>query len=92
MQLIIIKLWSFVHPIHAGLCDYTLLNGSGSVYILNHNKYGESVVNVGATVSFNCSQPGEVPIGSNTVTCTEGGQWEPELNQLQMRCKGEYYD
>ena len=55
-----------------------------SLYILD---YSEPAV-VGTTVSFNCSQPGKVLIGPNTVTCMDGGQWIPDPSQLQMSCIG----
>ena len=56
-----------------------------SLYILG---YSEPAV-VGTTVSFNCSQPGEVLTDPNTATCMEDGQWAPDPSQLQISCKGD---
>ena len=60
-------------------CEYPLLNKSVD--------YSEQVV-VGTNISFNCSEPGHVLAGPNTTTCTDDGQWVPDLSQLQMNCKG----
>ena len=64
-------------------CDYPLLNGS-SLYILDYSE----PATVGTTISFNCSQPGEVLVGRNTATCMEDGQWMPDPCQVQISCKG----
>ena len=44
---------------------------------LNVLDYNEPAI-VGTTVSFNCLNPGEELTGSNTSTCVEFGQWEPD--------------
>ena len=68
-------------------CEHPLLNQSvgSSLYILD---YSEPAV-VGTTVSFNCSEPGEVLTDPNTATCMEDGLWVPDPNQLQISCKGD---
>ena len=63
-------------------CENPLLNQS-----LNILDYEEPAI-LGTTVSFTCSQPEEVLIGSNTVTCMDDGEWVPDPSQLKMKCKG----
>ena len=47
--------------------------------------YSEHTI-AGTTVSFNCSQPREVLLGSNSTTCMDNGRWEPDPSQIM--CKG----
>ena len=70
----------------AVMCEHPLLNQSveSSLNVLD---YEEPAI-VGTTVSFHCSQPEEVLIGSNTAICMEDGEWVPNPNQLQMKCNG----
>ena len=67
-------------------CEHPLFNQSveSSLNVLDYNKSGPAIV--GTTVSFNCSMPGEVLTGSNTSTCIDIGQWEPDPRQIN--CKG----
>ena len=55
---------------------------------LDVQDYREPAI-VGTTISFNCSQPEEVLIGPDTVTCMDDGQWEPDPHQIQISCKGD---
>ena len=66
-------------------CEHPLFNQSvgSSLYTLEDSY---ETVHVGTVVFFNCSQPGEVLIGSNSSKCTERGYWEPDPNQTI--CKG----
>ena len=41
----------------------------------------------GANVMFTCP-PGLVLTGPNTSTCMENGEWEPDLDNRQISCKG----
>ena len=54
---------------------------------LNALNYSEPAV-LGTMVSFNCSRPKEVLVGSNTAICIDDGQWVPDPKQLQVNCKG----
>lgn len=77
----------FKHKYAAVICEHPLFNKSvrSSLYVPDFN---ESAVSVGTTVSFNCSEPGQVLVGPNTATCMESGQWVPDPSQLKMNCKG----
>ena len=69
-------------------CEHPVFNKSvgSSLYVLNF--LNELAVRVGTTVSFNCSEPGQVLVGLNTATCMENGEWVPDPSLLQMNCKG----
>ena len=55
-----------------------------SLYILGYN---EPAV-VGTSISFNCLNPEEVLIGSDTAMCINDGRGVPDPNILQISCKG----
>ena len=42
----------------------------------------------GATVNFSCPT-GQILTGSRTSTCLENGEWEPDSNGSNIKCKGE---
>ena len=68
------------------ICENPLFNQSvgSSLHVVGYN---EPAV-IGTSVTFNCSDPGKILVGSNTATCMNDVQWKPRPNQLQMSCKG----
>ena len=43
----------------------------------------------GTNVTFTCP-PGLVLTGPNTLMCMGNGEWEPDLNNRQVTCKGAF--
>ena len=51
--------------------------------------YDDLPVRKGTNISFSCP-PGKVLIGPSWATCTENGEWEPDLWLSDPMCKGNY--
>ena len=49
--------------------------------------YDDFPVRKGTNITFSCP-PGKVLIGPNSATCTENGEWEPDLQLSDPMCKG----
>ena len=67
--------------LHVGKCSYPLVENLGVLVM----EYSDPILE-GTSATFGCP-PNLVLVGSNTSTCMENGQWNPD--PANVACKGE---